>query len=309
MLVVDFGGFVSEAFGLECASRFLSEAVRLGWRHVVGYGCLGGPRYLGVNLAETDGASAAGVVIELYGREVGDFLGALLEGAELWLYGQGQCHVGMKADSGYLFVLQDALNTCLYAAHGGTLNVWDSGSRFAVAGQNKVTLEDGVSPAQGLRSIHFGSPNEYAFEYLMSGGDNSLHVVMGLEKPDERGELRLRPKPYSGKFFMSGAAAGRVFVFDPERRLDPAQYHGNAVEEIEPDIWTEQLAPFVAREAALRGAPLRVEGEEIALRLEGGWRRWRFDEAFVQLVPQKVARSLAKRGVTPPQLTQLVDEL
>ncbi len=309
VLVVDFDGFASEAFGLDCAARFLTEAVRLGWRHFVGYGCLGGPRYIGADLADAEGASAEGVVLELYGRETGDFLGALLEGAEIWLYGQGQCHVGMKADSGYLFVLQDALNTCFYAAHGGTLDLWDSGSRFAVAGQNKVTLDDGVSPAQGLRSIHFGSPNEYAFEYLMSGGDNSLHVVMGLEKPDERGELRLRGKPYFGKFFMSGAAAGRVFVFDPERRLDPAQYHGNVVEEIEPEVWVEQVAPFVAREAARRGAPLRVEGDDIVLRLEGEWRRFRFDEAFIQLVPQKVARSLAKKGVTPPQLTQLVDEL
>ena len=28
---------------------------------------------------------------------------------------------------------------------------------------------------------------------------------------------------------MRGAAAGRVFVFDPEDGLDAAQYHGNVV--------------------------------------------------------------------------------
>src|SRR6185503_19968951 len=75
---------------------------------------------------------------------------------------------------------------------------------------------------------------EYAFEYLMSGGENSLHVVMGLQKPDDKGELVLRPKPYAGKFFMSGAAAGRVFVFDLGVKLDPAQYHGNVVSQITP---------------------------------------------------------------------------
>ena len=121
VLVVDLAGFESEAFGPTCASTFLADAVRLGWRNLVGYGCVGGPRYLGVNLADADGASARGVTLELYGREVGDFLGALLEGADIRLYGQGQCHVGMKAASGYVFVLQDALNTCCYAAHGGTL--------------------------------------------------------------------------------------------------------------------------------------------------------------------------------------------
>ena len=176
----------------------------------------------------------------------------------------------MKADSGYLFVLQDGLNTCFYAAHGGTLSLWDSGSRFAVAGQNKVLLADGVTPAPGLKSIHFGSPNEYAFEYLMSGGENSLHVVMGLAKPDARGELALRPRPYAGKFFMSGAAAGRVLVFDPERALDPAQYHGNVVCEIAPGEWRELIGPFIATEARRRGLPLRVEGDELVVRLQWG---------------------------------------
>ncbi|HUK76169.1 MAG TPA: glutamate synthase-related protein, partial [Thermoleophilia bacterium] len=308
VLVVDLAGFESEAFGLSCASRFVSEAVRLGWRNLVGFGCLGGPRYLGANLADDDGTPARGVVVELFGRESGDFLGALLEGAEIWLYGQAQCHVGMKADSGYLFVLQDGLNTCFYAAHGGTLSLWDSGSRFAVAGQNKVMLADGLTPAPGLKSIHFGSPNEYAFEYLMSGGENSLHVVMGLAKPDARGELALRPRPYAGKFFMSGAAAGRVLVFDPQRALEPAQYHGNVVCEIVPEEWRDLIAPFIAAEARKRGLPLRIEGEELVVRLGGEWRRFRYDEAFLQLIPQKVARKLAKQGVTPPQLEQIVGE-
>ena len=308
VLVIDFAGFASEAFGPTCASTFLADAVRLGWRNVVGYGCAGGPRYLGVNLADAEGASAAGVTLELYGRESGDFLGALLEGADIRLYGQSQCHAGMKAASGSILVLQDALNTCCYAAHGGTFNVWDSGSRFAVAGQNKVLEDDGETLAQGFKSIHFGTPNEYAFEYLMSGGENSLHVVMGLNKPDARGELTLKAKPYFGKFFMSGAAAGRVFVFDPEDRLDPAQYNGNVLEEITAEEWRGVLAPFVAAEAAKRGAPIRVEGDELVIRLDGEWRRWRYDDCFIQLVPQKVSRRLAKRGITPPQLAQLVEE-
>jgi glutamate synthase domain-containing protein 3 len=308
VLVIDFAGFQSETFGLDCASRIVTEAVRLGWRNLVGYGCVGGPRYLGCNLPDAYGAPARGVVLELYGREVGDFLGALLEGADIHLYGQGQCHLGMKAGSGSIFVLQDALNTCCYAAHGGSFSTWDSGSRFAVAGQNKLLLEDGETPAQGFRSIHFGTPNEYAFEYLMSGGDNSLHVVLGLAKPDAHGDLGLKAKPYFGKFFMSGAAAGRVFVFDPEDRLDPAQYHGNVLEEITEHEWRDELAPFLAAEAARRGVPLRIEGDDFVIRLLGEWRRWRYDECFIQLVPQKVSRRLTRRGVTPPQLTQLVEE-
>jgi len=308
VLVVDFTGFVGESFKLDSASRFVSEAVRMGWRHLVGYSFGGGPRYVGTNLSVPDGTAARGVVIELYGREFGDFFGALLEGAEIWAYGQGQSHWGMKADSGYLFVLQDGLNTNAYAAHGGTISIWNSGSRFAVAGQNKVTLSDGATPAPGLKTIHFGSPNEYAFEYLMSGGDNSLHVVMGLEKPDARGELRLKPKPYGGKFFMSGAAAGRVFVFDPQVRLDPAQYHGNVLTAITPEEWTKDLSPFVAREARRRGLPIRIEGDHITVRLEGQWQRWRFDEAFAKLIPIKVAKAAQAQGIAPPALVQMSGE-
>jgi glutamate synthase domain-containing protein 2 len=308
VLVIDFAGFKGESFGMDSASRIVSEAARLGWRHVVGYDFSGGPRYVGTNLAGPDGAAAKGVVIELYGREFGDFFGALLEGAEIWAYGQGQSHWGMKADSGYLFVLQDGLNTNAYTAHGGTLSIWNSGSRFAVAGQNKVTLADGTTPAPGLKTIHFGSPNEYAFEYLMSGGDNSLHVVMGLEKPDARGELKLKPKPYGGKFFMSGAAAGRVFVFDPLVRLAPAQYHGNVLTAIAPGEWVNDLGPFVAREARRRGLPIRIEGEHITVRLEGQWQRWRHDEAFAKLIPIKVAKAAQEKGVVPPALVQMSGE-
>src|SRR6185503_16947716 len=123
---------------LDSASRITSEAVRMGWRNLIGYGFIGGPRYVGTNLAQPDGSAATGVTIELFGREFGDFIGALAEGGvAIWVYGQGQSHLGMKADHGYLFVLQDALNTVMYAAHGGTVSLWDSGSRFAVAGQNK----------------------------------------------------------------------------------------------------------------------------------------------------------------------------
>jgi len=107
---------------------------------------------------------------------------------------------------------------------------------------------------------------------------------------------------------MSAVAARRAFVFDPEARLEPAQYHGNVIEEITAAEWAADLAPFLAAEAARRGAPLRVEDDEVVLRVQGEWKRRRYDECFIQLVPQKVSRRLAKRGVTPPQLTQPVEE-
>jgi glutamate synthase domain-containing protein 3/ferredoxin len=307
-LVVDMHGFHSEAFGREGAARFVTEAVRLGWKRIVTYNYRGGPRYLGSNLADAGGRSAKGVRIDFYGRQFGDFMGALLEGAELYCYGQGQSHVGMKADNGYIFVLQDILNTGFYAAHGGTLSMWDSGSRFAVAGQNRVYLEDGQTLAPGLKSIHFGSPNEYAFEYLMSGGENSLHVVMGLEKPDGRGHLQLRPRPYAGKFFMSGAAAGRVFVFDPQKRLEPAQSHGNQRSPVTEAEWNAEVGPFIAREAAQRGLPLEVVPGGMRLQIGGTWRDYACGDSFTRYEPIRIPKSVQRLGVAPPALVNMVPE-
>ncbi|HEV8480554.1 MAG TPA: glutamate synthase-related protein [Candidatus Eisenbacteria bacterium] len=306
VLVVDFRDFESVAFSNACASRFVSEATQLGWRHFIAYNFIGGPRYLGTNLTGPDGAPARAFVMELYGREFGDFLGALLEGGRMYAYGQGQSHAGFKADSGRLFLLQDALNTCAYAAHGFMFSAWDTGSRFAVAGQNKVALGDDT-PAQGFKSLHMGSPNEYAFEYLMSGGDNSCHIVLGLAKPDRQGHLALRPRPYAGKFFMSGAAAGRVFVLDPERRLEPEQYRGNVIMPISPAEWARDVVPLLETEARLRGAPMRADADSFSLRLGGEWRRWPFAEAFSKLVPSKVAAKMVTEP-TPEALVQIVGE-
>jgi len=309
VLVVDMDGFESEAFGTLEAAKFTARAVELGWRRIVGFNLRGGPRYIGANLADAAGQSAAGVRIDLYGRQFGDFMGALLEGAEIWCYGQGQSHVGMKADRGSIFVLQDILNTGLYAAHGGTLSMWDSGSRFAVAGQNRVYLEDGVTLAGGLKSIHFGSPNEYAFEYLMSGGENSLHVVLGLEKPDGKGQLQLRSRPYAGKFFMSGAAAGRVFVFDPDKRMEAAQFHGNAATPVDVAEWDTEVGPFIAAEAAKRGMPLEVVPGGMRLLVGGTWRDYACGDAFTKYVPVKVPKAIQRQGVAPPALVHMLDEL
>jgi hypothetical protein len=107
---------------------------------------------------------------------------------------------------------------------------------------------------------------------------------------------------------MSGAAAGRVFMFDPRVALDPEQYHGNVLSSISASEWAEELGPFLEREARRRGLPIRIEGENITVRLDGQWQRWRYDEAFAKLIPVKVAKASQERGVVPPALVQMSGE-
>ena len=299
VLVIDFAGFESESFQLDSASRIVSEAVRLGWRNIVGYDFIGGPRYVGTNLAEPDGAAAPGVVIELYGREFGDFIGALLEGAEIWVYGQGQSHLGMKADSGYLFVLQDVLNTCMYAAHGGTISLWDSGSRFAVAGQNKVLLADGKTPAPGLQV----DPLRLAQRVRVRVPDVGRRQLAArrdgpARSPTRAASCRSSPSPTPASSSCRAPRPAACSCSIPQVRLDPAQYHGNVLSAITPEEWARDLGPFIAaRGAAPRRCRSAIEGEHITVRLEGEWRRWRYDEAFAKLIPIKVAKAAQQKGI------------
>jgi hypothetical protein len=133
--------------------------------------------------------------------------------------------------------------------------------------------------------------------------------VLGIQKPDARGELHLRPRPYAGKFFMSGAAAGRVFVFDPERRMEPAQWHGNEATPVTPDEWDSEVGPFVAAHAGERGLPLEVVPGGLRIRLGGAWRDYACGDAFTRYAPVKVPRSVQRHGVSPPALVHMLDEL
>jgi hypothetical protein len=97
-------------------------------------------------------------------------------------------------------------------------------------------------------------------------------------------------------------------VFDPNVKLDPAQYHGNVLSAITPEEWLREVGPLLAREAKRRGLPIRVEREHFMIKLDGDWRRWHYEEAFAKLIPLKVARAAQQAGITPRQLTQIVAE-
>jgi hypothetical protein len=99
-----------------------------------------------------------------------------------------------------------------------------------------------------------------------------------------------------------------VFVFDPYNRLDPAQYRGNVLSGITPEEWANDLAPFIAREARRRGAPIRIEQDSIRVRLESDWQRWRYDEAFAKIIPVKVAKASQELGIVAPARAQIVSE-
>ena len=160
----------------------------------------------------------------------------------------------MKADSGYLFVLQDALNTCMYAAHGGTISLWDSGSRFAVAGQNKVYLADGKTPAPGLQvdplrlaeRVRVRVP-DVGRRQLAPRGDGAAQARRARRAVAQAQALR-RQVLHVGRRGRAACSCSTRTV-----RLDPAQYHGNVLSAITPEEWAQRARPVHrARGAAAR---------------------------------------------------------
>jgi hypothetical protein len=98
-------------------------------------------------------------------------------------------------------------------------------------------------------------------------------------------------------------------VFDPERRMEAAQSHGNAAEPATAAEWDAEVGPFVAAEAARRGLPLEVVPGGLRIALGGDWREYACGDAFVKYVPIRIPRSIQRQGVAPPALVGMVDEL
>ena len=68
------------------------------------------------------------------------------------------------------------------------------------------------------------------------------------------------------------------------------------------------MVPLLNGEAFLRGAPMRADARSFSVQLEGAWQSWPYDEAFLKLIPIKVASALAARGVKPPGQVQMVGQ-
>jgi hypothetical protein len=108
---------------------------------------------------------------------------------------------------------------------------------------------------------------------------------------------------------MSGAAAGRVYMFDPLKHLEPAQHHGNAAERTTEVEWNDEVGPCVAAAAATRALPLEVVRGSIRIAIGGEWRDYACGDAFTKFLPIRIPKSVQRQGVAPPALVGMVDEL
>ena len=220
MLLMDILGFPPE--GDESAARWLVQAHRMGWRHLVAYNWRGG-RFAACGF----GPDSQGIRVDLYG-DVGDYAGSGLDGAEVHLHGDGQDQMGQILKRGKLVIHGDVGQTFLYGAKGGEIYVLGSAAGRPL-----------INAVGRPRAIINGTCLDYLAESFMAG--DPLHdggfVILNGVAFDEGGRLRDLPTPYPGGNLFSLASGGAIYLRDPYLRVDEDQLNGGSFAELGEADW------------------------------------------------------------------------
>ena len=224
VLVVDGRGFRPEGIDpLQVLSCFLDHAHRMGWRKFIVYRA-GGQRGIGMGMGS---GSTVDTTLDVYGSP-GEYCGAFNMGTLVRVHNHAQNFTGMVMHSGTLEIHGDAGKVTGYSAKGGTFNILgnvvDRGWVCAVSDPRGPGLEVNV----------VGTAYEHLCQALMGGSVIMLGLFRGYD-----GILRRMPSPYSGAKILAGASAGEVIFYDPEKRLEEAQYKGCVSQPIDDKKWEE----------------------------------------------------------------------
>lgn len=252
-LVVDARGFRPEGIDprtvLAC---FLDHAHRAGWRRFLVYRATG---QRGIGMAVGAGVTAD-TELDVFGSP-GEYSGAFNMGATVRIHNHAQNFVGMVMHSGTLEIHGDAGKVPGYAAKGGTFhilgNVVDRGWVCAVSDPRGPGLEVNI----------VGTAFEHLGQALMGGSI----LVLGLFRSYD-GVLRRLSSPYQGAKILAGASAGEAVFFDPDNRLEEAQYQGCRAQPVTDAKW-QGLVQRLLRLHEVFGLGLGRGNGSPVLRLEG----------------------------------------
>jgi glutamate synthase domain-containing protein 2/FAD/FMN-containing dehydrogenase/glutamate synthase domain-containing protein 3/ferredoxin len=224
VLVVDARGFRPEGIDpFKVLSCFLDHAHRMDWRKFVVYRTEG-QRGIGMGMGS---GLTFDTTIDVYGSP-GEYCGAFNMGALVRVHDHSQNFTGMVMHSGTLEIHGDVGKVTGYSAKGGTFNILgnsvDRGWVCAVSDPRGPGLEVNI----------VGTAYEHLCQAFMGGSVIMLGLFRGYD-----GILRRMESPYSGAKILAGASAGEAIFYDPNGRLEEAQYKGCVVQPIENKKWQE----------------------------------------------------------------------
>jgi hypothetical protein len=253
LLVVDARGFKPEGVDpLRVLSCYLDHAHRMGWRNFIVYR-VGGQRGIGMGMGS---GFTFDTTVDVFGSP-GEYCGAFNMGALVRVHNHAQNFTGMVMHSGTLEIHGDAGKVTGYSAKGGTFNILGN-----VVDRGWVcAVSDPTGP--GLQVNIVGTAYEHLGQALMGGSVLMLGLFRGYD-----GMIHRMDSPYKGAKLLAGASSGEAIFYDPDRRLEEAQYKGCAVHPVEDKKWGE-IANRLLKLEEIFALGISRENAYITLRIDG----------------------------------------
>ena len=253
VLVVDARGFRPEGVDPSNAlSPFLDHAHRMGWRRFIVYR-VEGQRGIGMGMGS---GSTFDTIVDVYGSP-GEYCGAFNMGALVRVHGHAQNFTGMVMHSGTLEIHGDVGKVTGYSAKGGTFNILGN-----VVDRGWVcAVSDPRGP--GLQVNIVGTAYEHLCQALMGGSV----IMLGLSWGND-GILHRMEAPYKGGKILAGASAGEVVFYDPNGRLEEAQYKSCMVHSIDYKKWEEIMERLMNLEKIF-GLGISRENSHLTVPIDG----------------------------------------
>jgi hypothetical protein len=254
ILVVDATGFKPEGTNpAECLAMFLNQAYDSGWRKFIVYN-LTGQRFMGMGMGD---GPTPDVEIDLYGSS-GEYTGAFNMGSTIRAHGHTQNFTAMVSHTGRVISFGHTGKVMNYASEGGQTDVYgDVVDRALVNGVNNALTPE-------FRVFILGTAAEHIGQALMGG----RHVMMGL-RPNAQGELQTLPTPYAGGKILAGSAAGEIVIFDPEKKVKPAQFEDAQEVALTDDEWKKDYLPYILAKFNAIGLGTKKDENTLVIRING----------------------------------------
>jgi glutamate synthase domain-containing protein 1/glutamate synthase domain-containing protein 3 len=235
-LIIDAGKF--EAEGDKCDAVLIVKAVKLGWKHVILYGCRG-QRFTGCGC----GPATKGVRIDVYGSS-GDYLSSGIDGMEIYVHGNAQDQLCQIMKEGKLVVFGDVGQTFMYGAKGGEAYIMGNAAGRPL-----------INAVGKPRVVINGTALDYLAESFMAGdplNGGGFVVLNGIGFSDDNGSIRELESPYPGSNIFSLASGGAIYVRDPNRKLVEEQLNGGEFAEVADADW-KLIQPYLEENERLFG--------------------------------------------------------